>query len=292
MNKNLFWPIYQKLEEEFKELSYYIAIDRKQLKTYSIKIADLILRTVAECENIASVICKNEKIKFTDKKGHIRKSVYFNEYIDELNKVFKLDKKLVNPIFNNIDSSTFNCKLQPFRKETLKVNGKEKEIIPWYNAYNKIKHDRVKNYKQANLENLITSLAALFMLNIYLKNEVFYDNDNYDYKKIVSKIENFSDAFEIDYSVKTNRYDNTNTDKNSFFDPVSFWEIALPMSVYLLECHKEIKTDTDSVADSMDKLESNILIAKSDGSFEKKYSEYTFTDHKTVCKIVASINRY
>ncbi|WP_026887578.1 hypothetical protein [Clostridium beijerinckii] len=68
MNKNLFWPIYQKLEEEFKEISYYISIDRKQLKTYSIKIADLILRTVAECENIASVICKNEKIKFTEKK--------------------------------------------------------------------------------------------------------------------------------------------------------------------------------------------------------------------------------
>ena len=290
MNTNLFWPIYQKLEEEFKELSYYISIDRKQLKTYSIKIADLILRTVAECENIASVICKNEKIKFTDKKGHIRKSVYFNEYIDELNKVFKLDKKLVNPIFNNIDSSAFDCKLQPFRKETLKVNGKEKEIIPWYNAYNKIKHDRVKNYKQANLENLITSLAALFMLNIYLKNEIFYDN--YDINKIISKIKNFSDVFEIDFSMKTNRYDNVNKDKDSFFDPVSFFETTLPMSVYVLECDKEIKTSSDEGADLMDKLESTLIIGKPDGSFEKKYSEYTLTDHKTVCKLVASINRY
>lgn len=291
MNKNLFWPIYQKLEEEFKELSYYISIDRKQLKTYSIKIADLILRTVAECENIASAICKNNKMKFIDKKGHIRKSVYFNEYIDELNKVFKLDKKLVNPIFNNIDSSAFDCKLRPFRKETLKVSGKEKEIIPWYNAYNKIKHDRVKNYKQANLENLITSLAGLFMLNIYLKNEIFYEQDDYDHKKIISRIEDFSDVFEIDYAVKANVYDNINIDKNSFFDPASFWEIALPMSVYVLEYDKEIKTSTDSVTDSMDKLESNILIRKPDGSFEKKHSEYTLKDHKTVCKLVAAINR-
>lgn len=291
MKDNLFWPIYRQIEKEFKELSYYITIDRKQLKTYSIKIADLILRTVAECENISSVICKNENIKFKDKKGHVRKSVYFNEYIEALNNVFILDKKLVSPIFNNIDENAFDIKLQPFRKEKLKVNGKEKEIIPWYNAYNKIKHDRVKNFKQANLENLITALAGLFMLNIYLKNETFYDKDTYDYKKIVSKIEDFSDVFQIDYAIKTSRDDNLNTNKYSFFDPASFWEIALPMSVYVLECDKEIKTSSDKVSDSMDKLESSILISKPDGTFEKKYSEYNVKDHRTICKIVASINR-
>lgn len=128
MKDNLFWPIYKQIEKEFKELSYYITIDRKQLKTYSIKIADLILRTVAECENIASVMCKNENIKFRDKKGHIRRSVYFNEYMDALNNVFILDRKLVNPIYNNIDENTFDMKLQPFRKDILKVNGKEKKL--------------------------------------------------------------------------------------------------------------------------------------------------------------------
>lgn len=292
MNKNLFWPIYHKLEEEFKELSYYISINRKQLKTYSIKIADLILRTVAECENIASVICKNENIKFRDKKGHIRKSVYFNEYIEGLNSVFKLDKKLVNPTYINIYENTFDMKLQPFRKEKLKVNGKEKEIIPWYNAYNKIKHDRVKHFKQANLENLITALSALFMLNIYLKNEVFYAEESYDYNNIIAKIEGFSDVFQIEYSIKKNIYDEVNKYKDTFFDPVSFFEVALPMSVYVLECDKEIKTDSDRVSDSMDKLESNVIIRKSDGTFEKKYKEYNIKDHSTVCKIVASINRY
>lgn len=291
MKNNLFWPVYKQIEKEFKELSYYITIDRKQLKTYSIKIADLILRTVAECENIASVICKNENIKFKDKKGHLRKSVYFNEYIDALNDIFILDKKLVNPIYNNIDENAFDTKLQPFRKEKIKINGKEKEIIPWYHAYNKIKHDRVRNFKQANLENLITALAGLFMLNVYLKNEIFYDKDDYDYKKIVSKIENFSDAFQIDYAIKTNRYDNLNTNKYSFFNPASFWEVALPMSVYVLECDKEIKASSDEVSDSMDKLESSILISKPDGTFEKKCSEYNIKDHRTICKIVASINR-
>jgi len=291
VHKNLFWPIYKKLEEEFKELSYYIAIDRKQLKTYSIKIADLILRTVAECENIASLICKNENIKFRDKKGHIRKSVYFNEYIEELNSIFRLDEKLINPIYINIDESAFDIKLQPFRKEKLKVNGKEKEIIPWYNAYNKIKHDRVRYFKQANLENLINALAALFMLNVYLKNEVFYEGQTYDYNKIINKIEAFSDVFKVDYSIKTDGYDNVKN-KDTFFDPVSFFEVGLPMSVYVLECNKEIKTDIDKISDSMDKLESKIMIVKPDGTLEKKYAEYDFKDHKTFCKVVASINRF
>lgn len=293
MNENLFWPIYKKLEQEFKDLSYYIAINKKQLKTYSIKIADLILRTVSECENISSTICKRENIKFKDKKGDIRKTVYFNEYIERLNTIFKLEQKNVSVKYINIDNNTFDSKLTPFQKEILKVNGKEKSILPWYNAYNKIKHDRVKNFKQANLENLINSLAALFMLNIYLKNQVFYTTDNYNYKNITKKIENFSDVFEIDYSIKTDRYDYLYTkDNDSFFDPISYFEVGLPMSVYVLECDKEIKTDADKGADLMDKIESCVLIQSADGTFKRKYDNYTLTDHKTVCKIVASINRY
>lgn len=292
MKKNLFWPIYKKLEEEFKELSYYIAIDTRQLKTYSIKIADLILRTVAECENIASVICKNENIRFRDRNDHIRKSVNFNEYIEELNKVFKLNMKLVSVIYNNIDEHKFDFKLTPFQKQSMKVNGKNKEIIPWYNAYNKIKHDRVKNYKQANLENLINSLAALFMLNIYFKNEMFYDENNYDYKAITSKIHNYSDVFRIDCAIKTSRYDDINEHKDSFFDPVSFFKTTLLMDVYVLECDKEIKTSYDEAQNLMDKLESKLMIMKDDGTFERVHSNYTLKDHKTVCKIVATINRY
>ncbi|MBD7912899.1 hypothetical protein [Clostridium sp. HBUAS56017] len=39
----------------------------------------------------------------------------FNEYIEALNSIFKLDKKLVNPIYINIDESAFDIKLQTFQ---------------------------------------------------------------------------------------------------------------------------------------------------------------------------------
>ena len=53
MSQNLFFPIYQQLERELVELSYYITFNRRQLNVYSTKIADMLLRTVSEIENIS-----------------------------------------------------------------------------------------------------------------------------------------------------------------------------------------------------------------------------------------------
>lgn len=36
--------------------------------------------------------------------------------------------------------------------------------IPWYNAYNKIKHDRELYFHKANLENLLEAMAALYIM--------------------------------------------------------------------------------------------------------------------------------
>lgn len=291
MTKNMFWPIYMRLEQEFKELSYYITIDKNQLKTYSIKIADLILRASAECENIACELCKKEGIKFVDSKGHIRKVVNFNEYIEALNKIYNLQWKNVNPIYENISNNAFDMKLTPFVKHKIKVNGKEKEVIPWYNAYNKIKHDRIKNYRKANMENLILTLGALFLLNIYYKDKTFYVNGSYDINKVIQQIEGFSDVFLVDYSLKVDEYKYNKFKTDTFFDPFSYFKIGLPMSVYVIEEDKEIKTDSDECADLMDKLESCVKIKQSDGTFIKKYENYQLTDHKTICNVVASVNK-
>lgn len=58
MSQNLFFPIYQQLEKELVELSYNITFDKKQLTVYSTKIADMLLRTVSEIENISKELCK------------------------------------------------------------------------------------------------------------------------------------------------------------------------------------------------------------------------------------------
>jgi hypothetical protein len=84
---NIFFPIYQKLESELADLSFYIAFTKSNLPTYSIKIADLLLRTVSECENIMSVICKKEKVSF-------KKKPLFQDYLDALNKIYSLNRPI------------------------------------------------------------------------------------------------------------------------------------------------------------------------------------------------------
>lgn len=292
MEYNSFWPIYKQLEKEFIELSFYVTIDRRQLKVYSTKIADLILRTVSEIENLAKELCKVEKIKFRDSKTKkIRDVVRFHEYIDELNKLYNLKNKTVSFDYEHSYSDTFDSKHLPFKKDKKKIKGKEKDIWSWYYAYNKIKHDRVKNFREANLGNLIESLSALFLLNLYYKNETFYNQTDSNISNIISRIELFSPLFKADYTIKVNEHDKRMERTDTFFDPVSYFKISQKFSVYLIEFNKKYKTDSDSGADFMDKMESSLLLKQEDGSFQKKYNNYELTDHFTECAIVASLNK-
>jgi len=43
----------------------------------------------------------------------------------------------------------------------------------WNNAYQNIKHDRANYLKDANIQNLIDGLAALFLLNLYYSDLIF-----------------------------------------------------------------------------------------------------------------------
>ncbi len=290
--QNLFWPIYKQLEIELKELSYFITIDKKQLKTYSIKIADLILRTVSEIENISKALCKKEGIKFKNKNGKIKKVVYIHEYLEQLNRKFRLSDKLISFNFENVVKGTFDMKHIPFKKVSKKIDSKEKEVWDWYHAYNQIKHDRIKNFKEANIENLINGLAALFILNIYYKDTVFYKKDTFDLYGIIKQIESFSDVFFVDYCIKNPNIDELEEYRyNDFFSPKSYWDVSNPFSIYIIEYDKEYKTDSDRGADVMEKLKGSMLLRQEDGTLKKTYENYVPISHISICKIVASINR-
>lgn len=297
MEQNLFYPIYKQLEKEFIDLSYYITFDRKQKSTYSTKIADMLLRTVSEIENLSKELCKKENIKFLDKKNHVRKTVYFNEYFIRLENVYGLSNKLVNLILENCNKNIIDAKLRPFQKDmNIKNKDNEYKIWKWYFAYNKIKHDRVKNFRQANLENLLNSLAALFLLNVYYMDKIFYRDDN-DIDKIIEQIESFSTVFVIDYTLDVNKYSENkdldlSTFDNSFFNPVSFFEIARKYSVYTIYRNYKIKTDSDYGKDFLEKLESSVNIKNLEtGEMKRKYENFNFSNTMTECALVAKINK-
>ena len=54
-----------------------------------------------------------------------------------------------------------------------KANKRGTSSSDWKKAYQAVKHDRANNLEKGNLKNLIRAMAALFILNIYYKDDKF-----------------------------------------------------------------------------------------------------------------------
>ena len=52
----------------------------------------------------------------------------------------------------------FGVEIQPFKDLT------ENTLMQWWSAYNGVKHARIRNYKNGNLENVLFALAGLYVL--------------------------------------------------------------------------------------------------------------------------------
>ena len=68
---NLYWNIYQRLEQELIELSDVIFIDDVQINVYSMKIADLLMRTCVEIEAISKKLYVDNGGTITDEKKNV-----------------------------------------------------------------------------------------------------------------------------------------------------------------------------------------------------------------------------
>lgn len=162
---NIYWPVYKNLESQFLKLMFDIHIDDNQLDVYSLKISDLILRAAIEIESISKdLYLVNGGVKTTQIK-------YDEDALKHLNRLWALDKKVI------IISST-NCFLTkkliyPFVKNEIRT-GSQRETYSWNNSYQNIKHDRANSLQFASVKYLFQIMSALYLLNIYFKNETFH----------------------------------------------------------------------------------------------------------------------
>ncbi|PCJ84765.1 MAG: hypothetical protein COA57_08725 [Flavobacteriales bacterium] len=161
---NIFWPVYKNLESEFNKLMHYVHVDDSQLKVYSSKIADILLRSVVEIESISKELYSKNGGTKTD---HIK---YVEDAIKHLIKIWAIDKKLV--IITSSNCFLSKTELFPFIKNTTRT-GKRTKTYSWNNAYQDIKHDRGKYFAQGNIKFLFDGMAALYLLNIYYANNSF-----------------------------------------------------------------------------------------------------------------------
>lgn len=153
---NLYFPVYRNIESEVVELSKGIYFSDEQLNVYSIKISELLSRCLTEIESLYKDLYRRLKNEDPEKIGDAWR-ILDGEW-------GLTTKQLAIASDNFFFDESFQPYFAPF-------DYKNKSIDDFYTAYNSIKHDRAKNLPKANLNVLIRALGALYILNIYYKNE-------------------------------------------------------------------------------------------------------------------------
>ena len=177
--KNLYWHVYQNLEKELLEIGETIFVVDNQLDVYSMRIADLLVRTCVEIEAVS------KELYFANNGPIPRdKHPYFDQdCLGYLKKKWLLSKKKVY-----LSCASFFIKDSEMLEMIPLEKGHhfKKDLAKWMEAYHAVKHDRMENLGKGCLRNLIPAMAALYLLNIYLKDQVVSlhkdkNGDSYDW---------------------------------------------------------------------------------------------------------------
>lgn len=162
----LYWQVYLNLEREFLELSDTIYINDEQQDVYSMKIADMLIRTVIEIEALSKELyLTNGGAVVPDEE------MYFDTVcMAHLDGLWNLDKKVVQVVSPGIYfEKEENRILRPLHKASKRGTSSS----DWNKAYQAVKHNRVKELSKGSIKNLLHGLAALYVLNLYYRDEKF-----------------------------------------------------------------------------------------------------------------------
>lgn len=176
---DIFWQTYLNLEKEAIEVSKYIFFTDEvlvnsggsivaqscntQLEAFSPHIADLLVRCCVQIEALSKELYFDNG--GTKPRGDT--SILFDEdclkLIDIKWQTHNKEVLVVAPFFNFTKDE--NRVLKPL-KEAHKRQG-----TYWERAYQAVKHDRYSSLQKGNVKSFIHALAALYLLNLYYRND-------------------------------------------------------------------------------------------------------------------------
>ena len=143
-----FWGYYRMLENDCILLRRFVSFRKENLSTCSDEIVKQLLSAASEFDNL----CK----EITNIKNGRPTIVDYGKYFFSDSSSF--DLKSVEVALRNSDII-----LVPFSK----WGNKETDKMPWWNAYNLVKHNRNEYYHLGSLGNLLDAVAALYFLERY-----------------------------------------------------------------------------------------------------------------------------
>lgn len=171
---NLYWAIYEGLEEEVLNIADDILFDDKQLGVYSVKLGNLIVRCSVEIEALSKELYRTlgGKTMIFDEKEKCDRHPYFDtDCLNLLVAEWKIDKKkiqIVSPKMNFVKEE--NVVMCPLCKSNKRGTSGSK----WKQAYQSIKHNRAQSLSEATVKNLLWALGSLYILNIYNRSDSFW----------------------------------------------------------------------------------------------------------------------
>ena len=192
---DIFWQTYLNLEKEAIDSSKYIFFTdevninsngsvvtqscNSQLETFSPHIADLLVRCCVQIEAISKELYFDNG--GTKSRGD--KNLYFDEdclkLIDMKWQTHNKIVMIVAPFFNLTREE--NYILKPLK------NAHKRQGTYWEKAYQSVKHDRYLSLQKGNVKAFLHALAALYLLNLYYRNDTW--------------VTKYQDISKIDYSL-------------------------------------------------------------------------------------------
>lgn len=164
----LFWQVYMNLERDFLSLADTIYLNDVQQNVYSMRIADLLVRTVIEIEALSKEL-------YLANGGEVVKDakMFFDTVcLNHLNNLWKLEEKVVLVVSPAI---YFEDEGNKILKPLCGANIRGDKSADWKKAYQAVKHNRVKDISEGSIKHLLHGLAALYVLNLYYRNESIKD---------------------------------------------------------------------------------------------------------------------
>lgn len=146
---NNFWSRYMMMEREFIHLSEYVKIDERNYSTFSNEIIKQILLVNVEFENLLNQMAMElgtPSGTIANYKTMLFETLQWNSIVDQ-------NVKLLNT----------NIELKPYCEWSQVGHG-----VFWWSAYGELKHDMIVNYTKGNFKVLLYSLAALYILELYV----------------------------------------------------------------------------------------------------------------------------
>ena len=190
---DIFWQTYLNLEKELIEVSKYIFFTdevqvnskgklvtqscNSQLEVFSPHISDLLVRCCVQIEALSKELYFDNG--GTKPRGDT--SIFFDEdclkLIDIKWQTHSKEVLIVAPFFNFTKDE--NRVLKPLNE------AHKRQGTYWEKAYQAVKHDRYSSLQKGNIKALIHALAALYLLNLYYRNDSwitkYQDISKHDY---------------------------------------------------------------------------------------------------------------